>query len=116
MATYATDDIWYFWGTSDGDYNSSTETPNGKSFCSKMSPVSSVRYDAICTIPIPGYAWYEGSCPKGWGKNRDRYPSDTYSVKFAQGYIDDNKTPIYNTVTKYRDTVYNYTAGRIAKA
>ena len=73
-------------------------------------------YDAICASQTTGTRWYDNPCPKGWGKNKGRYPNDYYSVSCAQGFYRDGGTPIYNTVTKYRDTVYNYTAGRIAKA
>ena len=104
----------YWYGTTDGSDDYYDNTMNGKSFCSQMSWVDGA-YSAICAGPLWG-PWYEGSCPKGWGRNKYKHPDDTYTVQNAQGYVNDNSTPIYNTVTKYRDTVYNYTAGRIAKA
>ena len=111
----STNVYWYHYGTTNGNSDSSS-VMGGKSFCSMMLQINSKYYTAIC--PSGHYSdsdWYDNPCPKGWGKNNDRYPDDTYSVRNAQGYVKNSK-PIYSTVTKYRDTVYNYTAGRIAKA
>ena len=103
---------WYNYGTSDGNYSSSA-TMGGRSYCTKMSHVGD-SYVAICDID-DGKS-LTGTCPKGWGRNKERYPRDYYSALNGQGFIADTSNPIYTTVTKYRDTVYNYTAGRIAKA
>ena len=81
-----------------------------------MTWVDSTTYSAICDDWIIDYPWGDNPCPKGWGKNKGRHDSDTYSAQNAQGHINDNSTPIYNTVTKYRDTVYNYITTRVAKA
>ena len=92
---------------------------NGKSYCSKMSNMTHANgkhYDAICSTTISNSSWYSSSCPKGWGRSKWYHPDDDYSVQNAQGYINDNSTPIYSTVTKYRDAVYNYITTRVAKA
>ena len=107
----------YFYGTTNGGTTYYENTMGGKSYCSKISWVSDRDYDAICAGGIVNdYPWYDGSCPKGWGRSRWRYRNDSYSAQYGQGYIKNGGDPIYSTVTKYRDTVYNYTAGRIAKA
>ena len=106
---------YYFYGTTDGDSAVYDNTMGGKSYCSKMFRVGAC-YDAICAIPSTGFSWYDGSCPKGWGKNKGRYPNGYYSVQKAQGHIADGTGPIYSTVTKYRDAVYNYITTRVAKA
>ena len=105
----------YYYGTTDGGYTHHSNTMGGKSYCSKMSQVDSVHYNAICASNTPGNSWYEGSCPKGWGRNKGRYPRDSYSVYYAQGYIA-NSNPIYSTVTKYRTAYHNYITTRVAKA
>ena len=109
------DDGDYTIGTTDGGHQlcttgSYTRCPN----MTRPSPTS-IGIDAVCSHSSSG-TWHNyATCPKGWGRNKLRYPSDVYSVDCAQGYVK-NGTPVYSTVTKYRDTVYNYTAGRIAKA
>ena len=94
------------------DYNASTS--NG------YYTISREVRAAVCngwyaTVGFDNWA-EQNTCPKGWGKNKWHHSDDRYTVQYAQGYVNDNSKPIYSTVTKYRDTVYNYTAGRIAKA
>ena len=68
-------------------------------------------------VPTEVFNWIkQNTCPKGWGKGWYVRGSARYHVSAAQGYDKYGGSPIYSTVTKYRDTVYNYTAGRIAKA
>lgn len=57
----------------------------------------------------------EHSCPKGWGKNKDLYPDDDEVVLAAQGWVRDEKVPVYGYVERQRTVWYNYVAGRITK-
>ena len=105
----------YYYGTYDGGYAFYEDTMSGKSYCSKMSQIDSTDYSAICDNEVSDHTWADNPCPKGWGKNKKRYPNDYYSVIYAQGHAK-NGVPIYSTVTKYRDAVYNYITTRVAKA
>ena len=77
-------------------------------------------YAATCamhSIPPEVENWQkQRTCPKGWGRRKSFYPNDTYSVSGAQGYINDNSTPVYSYITKYRDAYHNYITTRVAKA
>ena len=111
----------YWFGTTSGASSCYYGSTNGEPFCpQRHSLIGTAGWCAICDnasrTDYPDSWIKNGSCPKGWGGHQYYHPNDYYSVQSAQGYIADNKTPIYSTVTKYRDTVYNYTAGRIAKA
>ena len=110
-------------------YERRCNCPNKQVF-SGVSTAWSDWYIAICGLSGRGDSWNNGTasivekwlrsnnwtCPKGWGKLKYRYPNDYYSVQYAQGYIADRSTPVYSTVTKYRDAYRNYITTRVAKA
>ena len=107
----------YYYGLTDGEYKTCNNTMNGKSYCSKMSQEVFDIYSAICGYWVMSRPWADNLCSKGWGKNKGRHPNDYYSTWNSQGYINDGTgNPIYSTVTKYRDAVYNYITTRVAKA
>ena len=79
---------------------------------------------AICSYAVE-HAWTDAqltwvrnqTCPKGWGRAKDAYPNDSYSVRHAQGYSRSGTSePVYGYVTRYRDAYYNYITARVSKA
>ena len=115
----------YHIGTTDGDYKYyDVETRQYCECSSKSGPhdLGSTRdlYAAICDCVWPSTleAYHKNkSCPKGWGRSKYHYPSDSYSVRAAQGYNrSGTSVPVYGYVTRYRDAYYNYIAGRVSKA
>ena len=110
----------YWYGTTDGHADSLYGSTGGKSYCPQTVTNGHSGWSAACDYGIDNDSHRERisgmSCPKGWGRSKLLYPVNSYTVYGAQGWVADTSKPSYSTVTKYRDTVYNYTAGRIAKA
>ena len=108
---------FYDYGTTDGNYGYYMNTMGGKSYCTQMYEVISTIYTAICSDSLITSSWYTNSCPKGWGRNKDRYANADYTAYRAQGYIrPGTSVPVYGYVTRYRSACYNYIAGRVSKA
>ena len=118
MVTNKNNAYWY--GTTNGreDHDNSA---NGKSYCPQRTGINSgTGWSAVCTTweaIVPDKAWLrDRSCPKGWGRWKQWHGADQYTVYAAQGYVDDNKTPVYSDITKYRTAYHNYITTRVAKA
>ncbi len=80
-------------------------------------------YEAMCAgswddaIPAEVTKWrWSQTCPKGWGRNKYKYPNEEDTVQSGQGYsLTGVQKPVYGEVTKYRDAYHNYYGGRLAK-